>query len=114
MLITGSANRTWVSVVGRTCWVGEGVGIVFAGSTAFCDVEDSAAGSDPIRFQIGLGAVDGAGSVGAPAGRRRGGAFGAAFLPEVAELISVDMAIRPRQHWGLARCCGGEARCLRM
>ena len=50
----------------------------------------------------GFGAVladaGAAAGAGGPAGRRRGGAFGAAFLPDVAELISVDMTGRVRLH----------------
>lgn len=44
---------------------------------------------------------------GGPAGRRRGGAFGAAFLPEVAELMSVDMVQTAHRHRGQR----GGARC---
>jgi hypothetical protein len=45
---------------------------------------------------VGFGAGF-AGGAGGAAGRRRGGALGAAFLPDVAELMSVDIAHRHRR-----------------
>lgn len=104
MLVTGSANRTCcVSVVCRTgdCCVGGGVGGAAADVCVGCEIEED---STVICSATGLGAVlaggAGAAATGAagPAGRRRGGAFGAAFLPEVAELISVDMVRPGRLH----------------
>lgn len=96
-MVTGSANRTCASVVGRTCWVGGGVGGAIA---TLCGAEDSATGCSATGVGVGLatGAGGGADEPGGPAGRRRGGAFGAAFLPEVAELMSVDMTRCWRQH----------------
>lgn len=87
-MVTGSANRTWASVVGRTCWVGGGDR---GPAATLSDAEDSATGCCATGFGAGLATGVGADEPGGPAGRRRGGAFGAAFLPEVAELISVDM-----------------------
>ena len=102
VIVTGSANRTCcVSVVCRTgdCWVGGGVGGSVADVDVGCDVEeDSVVGS---CSATGFGAAfagGGASGTGGPVGRRRGGAFGAAFLPDVAELISVDMVSPVRQH----------------
>lgn len=105
MLDTGSANRTCcVSTVCRTgdCCVGGGVGGAAAAGVG-CDVEEedstvvcSAPGLG-VGFAGGGGAAAGA-AVAGPAGRRRGGAFGAAFLPDVAELISVDMVSLWRLH----------------
>jgi hypothetical protein len=45
---------------------------------------------------VGFGAGF-AGGAGGAAGRRRGGALGAAFLPDVAELMSVDIMCRHRR-----------------
>lgn len=100
MLVTGSANRTCcVSVVCRTgdCCVGGGVGGAAAAGVG-CDVEEDSA---VVCSATGFGAVFAGGAAagaGGPAGRRRGGAFGAAFLPDVAELISVDMVSVVRLH----------------
>ena len=91
VMVTGSANRTCcVSMVCRTgdCCVVGGVGGTAADVAVGCDVEDSAVGCSATGFAAGLAGGAGAG---APAGRRRGGAFGAAFLPEVAELMRVDI-----------------------
>lgn len=102
MLVTGSANRTCcVSMVCRTgdCCVGGGVGGAAADGRVGCEVEEDSA---VLCSATVLGAVfaagTGAAGAGGPAGRRRGGAFGAAFLPEVAELISVDMVRPGRLH----------------
>ena len=103
MLVTGSANRTCcVSMVCRTgdCCVGGGVGGAAANGCVGCEVEEDSA---VICSATGLGGAVFAGGAaaagaGGPAGRRRGGAFGAAFLPEVAELISVDMVRPGRLH----------------
>lgn len=104
MLVTGSANRTCcASVVCRTgdCCVGEGVGGAAATGIG-CDVEeDSAVVCSAIGFGVCFAVGGGGGAAaaaGCPAGRRRGGAFGAAFLPDVAELISVDMVSVLRLH----------------
>ena len=103
MLDTGSANRTCcVSVVWRTgdCCVGGGVGGAAAAGVG-CDVEeDSTAVCSATGFGVGFAGGGGAAAaaVAGPAGRRRGGAFGAAFLPDVAELISVDMVSLWRLH----------------
>jgi hypothetical protein len=89
VVVTGSANRTCcVSVVCRTgdCWVGGGVGSAAPDAGIGCVVEVSAVGCSATVFGAGLTA-----GAGGPAGRRRGGALGAAFLPDVAELMSVDM-----------------------
>jgi len=95
-MVTGSANRTcWVSVLCRTgdCWVGGGVGGAAIDAIG-CNIEDSAVGCSATGFGAGFAA----GAEAGPAGRRRGGAFGAAFLPDVAELINVDMAALTRLH----------------
>ena len=67
-----------------------------------CDVEeDSVVVCSVTGFGVdfaGCGAAAAAVAGGGPAGRRRGGAFGAAFLPDVAELISVDMVSPGRLH----------------
>jgi len=101
MLVTGSANRTCcVSVVCRTgdCWVAGGVGGAAADTDEGCDVEeDSVVGCSATGFGAGFAGGTAAGA-GGPAGRRRGGAFGAAFLPDVAELINVDMVRCVRLH----------------
>jgi hypothetical protein len=78
------------------CWVGGGVGCgaaVVAGVD--WEVELAVFGTVPcssVGFVTGF--ADGAGGA---AGRRRGGALGAAFLPDVAELMSVDIAHRHRR-----------------
>ena len=59
--------------------------------------EDSVVGGcSKIGFGAALAGADA--GAGGPAGRRRGGAFGAAFLPDVAELIKVDMMSPGRLH----------------
>jgi hypothetical protein len=64
---------------------------------------------------VGFGAdFAGGADAGGAAGRRRGGALGAAFLPDVAELMSVDMAHRHRHRviwagesvWYYMECVG--------
>lgn len=78
------------------CWVAGGVGKT-AASVAFV-VSAGAASVVLTAFSfVGLGAGLDAG--GGAAGRRRpGGALGAAFLPVVAELMSVDMAASSPSH----------------
>jgi hypothetical protein len=102
MLVTGSANRTCcISVVCRTgdCWVGGGVGGAATNPGVGFDVEeDSAVICSATGFGAGFAGGAAAAGAGCPAGRRRGGAFGAAFLPDVAELIKVDMVSPGRLH----------------
>lgn len=96
-IVTGSANRTCCpSMDCRTgdCWVDGGVGCAAAVGSAVsgvdCDVVVEVAASlacSSTAFGAGF-----AGGAGGAAGRRRGGALGAAFLPDVAELMSVDIA----------------------
>ena len=62
-----------------------------------CDVElafevTGAVACSSVGFGAGF-----AGGAGGAAGRRRGGALGAAFLPDVAELMSVDITRRHRR-----------------
>lgn len=98
-MVTGSAKRTCcASADCRTgdCWVAGGVGGTVGPPCPVCDCAgpDSVAGCSSIGFGAGLGGAGG------PPGRRRGGALGAAFLPEVAELMSVDIARCIHRHRG--------------
>jgi hypothetical protein len=98
-MVTGSANRTCCpSMDCRTgdCWVGGGVGCGAAAVTGVdSDAELEVVGAVACS-SVGFGAGF-AGGAGGAAGRRRGGALGAAFLPDVAELMSVDIAHRHRR-----------------
>ena len=92
-MVTGSANRTCCpSIDCRTgdCCVGGGVG---CGATVDAPSTGVVACSS---VSFGAGFAGGADAGGA-AGRRRGGALGAAFLPDVAELMSVDIVHRHRR-----------------
>jgi hypothetical protein len=77
--------------------VGGGVGGAAGDASVGRDTVESAAGRSATGFGVVFAGGAGAGA-GGPAGRRRGGALGAAFLPEVAELISVDMMVLWRLH----------------
>jgi hypothetical protein len=75
------------------CWVAGGVGNAAPDAGVGCGVRVFVMGCSATVFGAGLAA-----GAGGPAGRRRGGALGAAFLPDVAELMSVDMTSGTRQH----------------
>ena len=86
------------------CWVDAGVGNGAATSGACCSAVVSLALSEDSSVGFGAGLVGGGG----PAGRRRGGAFGATFLPDVAELIKVDILFsleghRAHEEWWMLR-----------
>lgn len=77
-----------VDLIADGCWVAGGVG----GTSLGAFVASAGAVSGAVAVVSLVGFVAGLGAGGGAAGRRRpGGALGAAFLPVVAELISVDM-----------------------
>lgn len=97
-MVTGSANRTCCPSIDCRMgdgWVGGGVGCRAVVDAVDWDAGLGAPGTLTCS-STGFGAGF-AGGAGGAAGRRRGGALGAAFLPDVAELMSVDIVHRHRR-----------------